>query len=175
MVSALYNLAIDHFLIQQYDCPTHRAGNTIDLLFTNSSNIIHSIEACPSSVSDHYLMTTSTMYNIPQSINEEPDTNPDEECKSFRSLNFFNETINWDALSEELDNHNWQLEFRKLSPTEMMTSFSSVCLDISSKWIPTRPPKQSHSKIPNQRRSLMRRRTILKKQYVSNRSELRRI
>ena len=175
MVSALYNLAIDHFLIQQYDCPTHRAGNTIDLLFSNSSNIIHSIEACPSSVSDHYLMTTSTMYNIPQSINEEPDTNPDEECKSFRSLNFFNETINWDALSKELDNHNWQLEFRKLSPTEMMTSFSSVCLDISSKWIPTRPPKQSHSKIPNQRRSLMRRRTILKKQYVPNRSELRRI
>ena len=175
MVSALYNLAIDHFLIQQYDCPTHRAGNTIDLLFTNSSNTIHSTEACPSSVSDHFLMTTSTMYNMSQSINEEPDTTPDEDCRSFRSLNFLNENINWDALSQELGNHDWQLEFRKQSPTEMMTSFSSVCLDISSKWIPTRLPKHSQQKIPNQRRSLMRRRTILKRQYVSSRSEPKRV
>lgn len=124
--------------------------------FTNSSNTIHSTKACPFSVSDHYLMTTSTMYNMSQSINEEPDTTPDEDCRSFRSLNFLNENINWDALSQELGNHDWQLEFRKQSSAEMMTSFSSVCLDISSKWIPTRLPKQSQQKIPNQRRSLIK-------------------
>ena len=175
MVTALYNLAIEHFLIQQYDCPTHRAGNTIDLLFTNSPNIVHSIDAYPSSVSDHYLMTTSTLYDTSKSTYEETEYNSDEECKSFRSLNFLSESINWDSLSDEIENHNWQLELRKLNVSEMMTRFSSVCFEISSKWVPTRPSKkQSRSKIPKKRRFLMRRRTVLKEQYISCISEPRR-
>ena len=63
MVRALYELSLDYFLVQQYDCPTHRDGNTIDLLFTNNSNIVHNTEALPSAVTDHYLMNFSTVYN----------------------------------------------------------------------------------------------------------------
>ena len=176
IVTLLYKLAIDHFLIQQYDCPTHQAGNTIDLLFTNISNTIHNIESYPSSVSDHFLMTTSTLYNRANPVNENSDDLKDFNCKSFRSLNFFDESINWESLTDELANYDWCNEFRKRDVTEMMTSFSSVCLDISSKWVPSRvSSKKSGSKIPKQRRSLMRRRTHLKKQYTTARSECRKL
>ena len=53
----------------------------------------------------------------------------------------------------------------------------SACLEIAEKWVPSRTPKSSpqsknqHSKIPKQRRSLMRRRTALKKRYIAARSD----
>ena len=177
MVTELHNLANEHFLVQKCDCPTHRAGNMIDLLFTNNAGSIHSIEALPSSISDHYLMNITTMYNTSQPFREDPEDTPDQDCKSFRSLNFFSESINWDALSEELKNNNWTKSQCRQSPTEMMEFFSSQCLEIASKWVPRRkstPIKQTNSKIPKKRRSLMRRRTTLKKQYISAKSKPRR-
>ena len=50
--------------MQQYACPTHKAGNTIDLMFTNNSDLIHNIESFPSSVSDHLLVNTTTTHKL---------------------------------------------------------------------------------------------------------------
>ena len=181
MVRMLYNLSLDYFLVQQYDCATHRLGNTIDLLFTNNSHIIHNMEAIkaiPSAVTDHYLMNFSACYNSSESAKEEQDDPRDQDStSSFSSLNFFDDDIEWDALSEDLGEYDWSREFRGLRPTEMMERFKSVCLDIAKKWVPSRKRPTSHNqrpKIPKQRRSLMRRRTTLKKKYVNARSDARR-
>ena len=108
MVTGLYGLTLDHFLTQVYDCPTHKAGNTIDLMFTNNSDLVHNIESFPSSVSDHLLMnTTTTLNTTPPSENEGTEAPPADEQKSFRSLNFFNESVDWQALTEELQRNNW--------------------------------------------------------------------
>ena len=178
MVAALYELTIEHFLVQQFDTATHRDGNMIDLLFTNNSNIIHNAESFPSSVTDHYLMNFSAVYKSTESATADHDDPRDNEnSKSFSSLNFFDDTINWDSLSTELGNHNWSREFRGLSASKMMERFTSVCLEIASNWVPTRTrgpssqPQSLHPKIPNQRRSLMRRRTALKKRYVASKSQ----
>ena len=178
MVKALYELSLDFFLVQQYDCPTHREGNTIDLLFTNNSDIIHNVEALPSASTDHYLMNFSAVYKSCDTNTEHDDArDQDNATTDFNSLNFFDEDINWDALSDDLSEYNWSREFRGLSTTEMMDRFLSVCLDIVKKWVPPRKhnhasqTKHRRSKIPKQRRSLMRRRTALKKRYVAARSD----
>ena len=60
-----------------------------------------------------------------------------QDPNSFSSLNFFDEAINWDALSDELENYNWSSEFRSgINTPEMMERFTSVCLDIASNWVP---------------------------------------
>jgi len=179
MVRALYELSLDYFLVQQYDGPTHRDGNTIDLLFTNNTDMVHNVEALPSAVTDHYLMNFSAVYKSGDANAEEQDDPRDQDNAptSFRSLNFFDEDIKWDALSDDLSEYNWSREFRGLSTAEMMDRFITVCLDITRKWVPSRKhnstpqTQQKPPKIPKQRRSLMRRRTALKKRYVAARSD----
>ena len=178
MVRALYELTLEHFLVQQFDTPTHRGGNTIDLLFTNNSDIIHNTESIPSTVTDHFQMTFSAVYTTPQSHTEEMDDPRDNEnSHSFSSLNFFNDSIDWNSLATELSDYDWPREFRGLNASSMMERFNSVCLDICSTWIPARvrghssTSQSSKSKIPKQRRSLMRRRTMLKKRYVAAKSQ----
>ena len=41
MVDAMKELTSSHFLVQQVDCPTHKNGGTLDLIFTNNGELIH--------------------------------------------------------------------------------------------------------------------------------------
>ena len=177
MVTALFNLANENFLVQKFDSPTHKAGNIIDLLFTNNSELIHNIETIPSSVSDHLLINTSTTHKIPNNDKSGSTSPPDCNHSSFRSLNFFSDSIDWHGLSEELQSHNWFNDLQDPGVSDMMNNFISTCHDISTKWVPSRTTqgKQSHQRIPKQRRSLMRRRTCLKKLYVSSKTECKRV
>ena len=101
MVKALYELALEHFLTQQNDSATHKGGNTLDLLFTNNVNMVHNIETFPSSISDHYVVNTSTVYNASKSPEDEAeDPRENELTHSFNFLNFFDDSIDWiDPLS----------------------------------------------------------------------------
>ena len=57
----------------------------------------------------------------------------------------------------------------------MMERFTSVCLDIARKWVPVRKNRSTgssrRSKVPKHRRAMMRKRTRLKKRYLSTKSE----
>ena len=174
MVKSLYELALEYFLIQQYDCATHKGGNTIDLLFTNNSCMIHNVETFPSLVSDHYVVNTSTVYKKSQSVEDEIDDPRDNELThSFSSLNFFEESINWDSLNSDLALYEWTREFRGSSPSEMMERFKSVCLDICTERVPKKVRKTSSNKSPRnkQRRSLLKRRSKLRKRYSAAKSQ----
>ena len=95
MVQALYELSLDYFLIQQYDCPTHKDGNTVDLLFTNNTDIVHNVDALLSAVTDHYLMNMSVVYKCPTTSVEEQDDPVDQVnvTTNFNTLNFFDNGI----------------------------------------------------------------------------------
>ena len=180
MVKCLYELSLEHFLIQNLDCPTHKDGNMIDLVFTNNSDLIHNLTVIPAPNSDHYLINCSAVYSRatePKENEPENNENRNEEC-SFHHLNFFDDTVNWDSLCDELSQYNWTREFRGMDTTSMMNRFTSVCLQIAQKWVPVRkaPPHAHHNrpKIPRHRRALMRRRTRLKKRYISAKTEVNR-
>ena len=174
MVRALYDLTLEHFLTQQIDCATHRGGNTLDLLFTNNVNMIHSIESFPSRASDHFVVNTSTIYKASKSCgDEEEDPREYELTHSFKSLNFFDESIDWDMLNSELENYPWSRELRQCSPSEMMGKFNSVCLDICSEFVPEKEQRNASqgSKKNKQRHSLLRRRSSLRKRYSAAKSQ----
>ena len=167
-------------MIQNIDCPTHKDGNMIDLVFTNNSDLIHNLTVIPAPNSDHYLINCSAVYSRATEPKEnEPKNNENRnEEFSFHHLNFFDDTVNWDSLCDELSQYNWSREFRGMDTTGMMKRFTSVCLQIAQKWVPVRkaPPHAHHNrpKIPRHRRALMRRRTQLKKRYISAKTEINR-
>ena len=180
MVKNLYELTLEHFLVNQIDVPTHRGGNTLDLVITNNADLIHDISVSPSAVSDHFNIECSVTYNRTENSNttENPETISNEKNQGFGSLNFFDESTNWEALEEDLTNYDWLQEFRGQDTSEMMQRFLSVTLSIARKWVPERSPSRDSSarkrKIPRHRKALMRKRTRLKKQYVSAKSSSKR-
>jgi len=51
-----------HFLHQVVHTPTHRSGNTLDLVFTNNKNLINDTICYETSMSDHYIVEISTHF-----------------------------------------------------------------------------------------------------------------
>ena len=155
----------DHFLRQYISKPTHIAGNTLDLVFTNNNELIHSSKCLPTllSVSDHYLVECSTFFKSVSSHDKEPK--PDY-LSPLDKLNFFNENINWNDLTQELALHDWNAELKGLNPEEMLSKFMEVNIEKCIRHIPEKKSviKSNPSKIPRGRRKLMqkRRKLILK-------------
>ena len=172
MVRNLYNLMLEHFLIQQIDCPTHEDGNTIDLVFTNNSDLVHSFSALPTSRSDHYLIEILAAYKPHSHSGADPDCNDTPNHPNdtgFNDLNFFSEDVNWHSLNKELSEHNWEREFYGLNSESMLDRFLSVCLSIAKDCVPLRKKAMSKTKqnhIPKDRRKLMRTRTRIKQQML---------
>jgi len=52
MVRAFYELSLDNFLIQLVEGPTHKCGNTLDLIFCNKAGIKKSLKT-PSEIHDN--------------------------------------------------------------------------------------------------------------------------
>ena len=179
IVKSLYDLALEHFLTQEVDQPTHKNGNVLDLLFTNNSHLIHNLCVIPSFNSDHYRIDFTSRYSS-SSTHDKDDTQQtqDNEAVGFNRLNFFDDSIDWESLDDELTNYNWSSEFRGMDAAGMMDRFTTVCLSIAEKWVPHR--RHSHHSttkyrnIPRHRRILMRNRTKLNKRYAAATSETNR-
>ena len=180
MVRSLYDVTLEYFLTQQIDQPTHKNGNVIDLLFTNNSYLIHNLCVIPSSKSDHYRIDLTARYKSASEYSKEDTQHhtEDDEATGFNRLNFFDETIDWKSLDEELNNYNWSSEFRGMDAAGMMERFTTVCLSIAEKWVPPRRhPRHSTTKpqkVPRHRRILMRNRTKLNKRFLAAKSEANR-
>ena len=92
MLIDLNNFCDEHFLKQHITTPTHVAGNTLDLLFTNNDCLLHSY-ACTKplqSTSDHYIIEGSTQFKVcPDTFSEaKPDF-----MSPFDKLNFHSSEV----------------------------------------------------------------------------------
>ena len=173
MIRALAELTNEFFLSQKILTSTHRKGNTLDLVFTNNPLFLHSYNCTDTMYSDHSFVECSTTYGCDRSKSEEGPVQSD----SFDRLNFFNEDVDWNSLDDELRNYNWSAEFRALTPEKMLDKFLQVCLSIAKDYVPlkARAKKQGNtSKIPRDRRNLMRRRRRVNTQMRKTTSEARR-
>ena len=62
MIELLSSFSSKHFLMQLIDLPTHRAGNTLDLLLTNDPDLFPSQTIDPASpISSHHIITSEFM------------------------------------------------------------------------------------------------------------------
>ena len=118
MIEDLITITNGYFLSQFIQKPTHKNGNTLDLLFTNNPRILHSHNAIDtvSVFSDHYIVECFTMYNTtPSEKDQHPENSSDAET-GLGNFNFFGEETDWWKIENDLAQHNWEFEFRGTNP-----------------------------------------------------------
>ena len=162
MVQELHTLTTKNFMVQYVDEPTHRDGNTLDLLFSNNSDLVHSFTSAHSLLSDHHMIEFKAVYKQNTSYQEEKEAENENEAPkpnqlSFRNFNFFSDEINWESINHAFSNYNWWRDFKGCTPDAMMKKFCAICLATVPDYVPPRSKAQSSSnKIPRHRRILMR-------------------
>ena len=83
----------------------------------------------------------------------------------FETLNFFSDDVDWKELEHALQQVNWSSEFEGKDPTQKYNHFISICENTAQIHVPLkRSAAPRKSKIPRDRRILMRRRTKINKQ-----------
>ena len=168
MLKKLNEVADELLLTQHINKPTHRDGNTLDLLFTNNENLIHSystMENLPT-ISDHH--TIEVLSNLVLSNTQKQAQEPEmEDIPPMKKLNFHSEAVNWEAIKKELSCTDWHTECRRLNPPQIVERIQQICYDISAPNVPPKKtPNKNNSTIPRDRRSLMRRRTRINKRLL---------
>ena len=136
MIDFLHNFKEELLLTQHVMYPTHKDGNTLDLVFTNNSQLIHNYNCTEIllSISHHKIIEISTTYKT--TFNYQNKKEQEKKFNSvFENLNFFSEDINWDELNKYLLDYDWHTDFRGKSTEETLYS---VIQDVSSEYVPRR-------------------------------------
>ena len=103
MIETLANFCSKHFLLQLVDLPTHRAGNTLDLLFTNNPDLFPSQDITPASpISSHYVITSECML----ASSSQQQTYAQQEAEGMDKVNLFSDKTDWQATKESLATKN---------------------------------------------------------------------
>ena len=176
MIEDLLNLTNEFFLSQLILKPTHKNGNTLDLLFSNNPRILHSYNVMETVHSDHEIVECYTTYHTTKSKKEQPLNNKDS-ATGFAKFNFFSEETDWGSIDHELAQHNWEQEFRASNPQQMLSKLLEICEAIVAKYVPTRAKNttsQRKSYIPRDRRNLMRKRRRINIQLRKTTTEAKR-
>ena len=158
MLRDLTDVANEWFLIQHIELPTHRKGNTLDLVFSNDPLFVHSQESLDTMYSDHNIVECATTYMC----DTDGTHDTQEELSStaghgFDDLNYFSEDTDWSGLEQELESNDWSMEFRSMHPQDMLSRFIDICLNTSAKHVPVKRRSaglRSNSRIPRDRKTL---------------------
>ena len=168
MIKLLEDFGNDHFLLQHVDFPTHCQGNILDLVRTYNDSLVHSVAGIEPlrSLSHHKILTAATQYKY-DNTDKPRDDNPNY-ISPFNELNVHDGKIEWDIIKTSMGGINWDKGFQNLALQDMSNKFYQLCYHIPKDLIPKRKNslKCSSSKIPQERRSLVRRRTRVNKLLV---------
>lgn len=167
MINVLKTFIDELFLEQYVNTPTHIQGNILDLLFTNNSDIVHSLQITKTlqSTTDHHVI--EILSNLTLSTSHTPDKcNPDSN-PTFKTLNFHSDKISWDEITTELSNIDWNLKLVNHTAEQMLQTIYDVLLEVSVNHVPPKILKNTKSRIPKDRRSLMRRRNRINKRNLT--------
>ena len=169
MINLLSEFCSQHFLFQLINEPTHRAGNTLDLVLTNDPDLFPSFKLTPASpISSHSVITVQTMLQA----SPQPYCAP-QDFTRFDQMNLLSDKTDWNSIRAILDAVNWHKLLENLSLTKMVEKFTEVCENAAFNNAPRRKRRNTKKKIPRDRRTLMRKRTKLRKQFSDSTSEMK--
>lgn len=175
MIQQLNDFSIDSLLSQIIQSPTHKDGNTLDLLLTNDVEHVHSHTVIPTlrSITDHYIIHVASKLTLQP--NKNTQTPLFSERKTFAKHNFFNEDIEWDKVRIKLDQIDWNSEFSGKTCDEMLDIFYRHTYEVVKNFIPfkTFPDKTTKSKTERSCRNLTRRRRRINKLLLKIKSPQR--
>ena len=165
---SLLNLTDAFFLTQVVDEPT-RKNNTIDLIFTNHSNILSNIniQKLSKHISDHNEIIANLNCEFPDSPSEETT----RKSSKLASVNFWSDKADWAGMNSYLSSINWSEKLtNETDVTSDINFLSDELLKSSENFIPQKRSKLCHQ-IPRDRKILMRRNKFLKKKLLTQRKE----
>ena len=126
------NVVNDKFLTQMITFPTHKLGNTLDLLFVNDTNTVTNIDDIGNlGKSDH----SSILIEL--SVSDFRQTS-DEPFPDWKSANF-------EEFNEYLQSINWQSELLTMTTEEAWTYFRRITDTGSDRYIPKKRHKKGKS------------------------------
>ena len=165
ILESLLLLKNEHFLSQFITSSTHIKGNVLDLVFCNNDTIIHSYNTIKplQSTSDHYVVEVNTHLTGHDRADEEEKP---ERISPFDNLNFQSNDIDWEAISEAVKDSIAKQNLNELDPNERLDTLMKILIKVAYRFVPARKSsrKGSFTKIPRERRILMRKRRKLMKQ-----------
>ena len=133
-----------HFLSQIVDKPT-RENNILDLIITNSQNILQDVRSDKTILSDHNIVEVAVTPNHCLSyINQSPIVKPPPQ--GFRALSL--SQANFKKINQSLKNVNWSNLRSNCSSEDFPEVLNQVVLEICSKYC---PKKSTSNKYRRQR------------------------
>ena len=169
MTKLLTDFMDSHFLNQYISNPTHKDGNTLDLILTNNDQLIHNIsstEPLRSTTHHFFIEVMTTLCSQTQSISNSINY---ELLPPLKKLNFHSEKTNWNEITKYLQNINWEEEFNNLEVEEIVKKINTISYEATVNHVPlstsSNPKKVSH--IPRDRKNLMRRRGRITKRLTT--------
>ena len=109
-----------------------RGKNTLDLMFTNESNIVTAVDVNKTWTSDHSRVEVSTNYIINDQIKSNKEiVDPNS---ALRNLNFrAEEKIDWERITESIRKIQWEKILEKEDTLEINKEFiskiSNICIE----------------------------------------------
>ena len=153
MIEIVENFMNDHFLNQHVTDPTHKDGNTLDLILTNNPEIMydmHITEPLKSTTHHFILQIASNLQHSGPGNTEDDQSNT---VPPLKTLNFFSEEVNWQAIKRKVDEVDWESEFEDRSPDEMVERILLLSHEISKQHVPERKTRKRINQIPKDRGS----------------------
>ena len=165
MIWSLKSFSQNFFLTQVITEPTHKDGNTLDLVLTNDTHMIHNTSCFDTllSTSHHKIIEVTTLFNSPFHQSQIFD-------KCFHSkldgLNFFSNKTDWKSIISNLESLDWDQELCNLDPDKMYDKILQICESICTKYTPkkTISLKPKMKKFSREKKILLRRQRKIKNQ-----------
>ena len=158
----IQNMTDTLLLSQQVHSPT-RNENTLDLIFTNNSQLINEIRITPTIHSDHNIIS------IPTNIKLQETENRNQCSMPFSDINL-NKT-DWNSVNNKLNNINWEEELSEQDTKSCWKTIEKHLTKILYTFSPKKVPLHGKKKISIEhrlRRKLMRQRTKVEKKLNPN-------
>ena len=166
MINHLNELCNELYLTQIITSPTHKDGNTLDLVFVNNLALVHDTAVIPTlySTSHHSIVQISTTYKA----NLQSENEPRPKLTHLNSLNFFHEDIDWTNFSAALNAIDWEEKFKDKSIDKNLDTIYSECFRTASEFVPQKSKAEvcKTNRAFRYRRSLTNRRRRINKRLI---------
>ena len=155
----LMDICDNQCLLQIIDEST-REENTLDLIFTNETSLVTMIEVNKTKLSDHNIIEVSTNYIIDEHPQLEEIT--ENSNSILRSLNFQTKSINWKDVNQCIEITEWEQSFENKDTIGGSRVFEEKIIKMCVENMPKKM-KERKNKIPKERRKMLNRIKMLKR------------
>ena len=158
MITTIEHIQSRLFLTQMITKPTHKLGNTLDLIFSNNKQLFNEITYSPTLKSDHYSIQVATHFK--SHFAQHFKYKQKNYSTLFDATNYFSEDVEWDSIKLFLRSQNFLSEFdQQETAAAKLDYLIKSCEVIGANNAPKKNSFNSKKqKIPRVRKTLMRRR-----------------